>query len=743
MYRRKRGFPMNFNFKLIRKENVKFLILDALILILLPILTAYLRFEGQELNLYRAYLESWTPILAIISLVIFVLCGMYRRLWIYAGLRDFLVILKSVTLSTASSFLFLLITSVQIPESFFLTEFLLGCILFSATRLTLQFEKLVRKENLKFFILDAVIISALPFAITYALYSAEELSLFLIYVKSWDVTITISTLIIFYMFGLYGRIWNEEDWRTFLSIIAAVTVSVALSFFMLRILRTPLPKLIFLAQWLSEIVLITGGRVLYKLKYGDEVSANKVKRVAIIGAGSAGAMLLREIRAQAPNMEVVCFVDDDQEKIGSKLNGVPIYGDITAINRIARKFNIREIIIAIPSANGLVLRRINEHCRKTDCVIKNVPGIIDLVNKRVSLNEVRKISLEDLLRREPIQMDMEKITEYIVGKVVLITGAGGSIGSELCRQISKVGAHTILLLGRGENSIYEIHRELIEKYPNQNYQALIANVTDAERMREIFVTYRPNVVFHAAAHKHVPLMEAQPDEAVRNNIFGTRNVAMLADEFECDMFLLVSTDKAVNPTSVMGATKRVAELVLQDIQRNSKTRFVCTRFGNVLGSRGSVVPLFKKQIANGGPVTVTHPEMIRYFMTIPEAVQLVLQAGSQAQGGEVFLFDMGNPVKIKDMAEDLIKLHGLEPGKDIEIIYTGMRPGEKLYEELLTAEEGTTSTTHQKIFKAKVMIVDHEIIKKELEKLWATRDREKILQVFHELIPTYHDEKIK
>ena len=372
-----------------------------------------------------------------------------------------------------------------------------------------------------------------------------------------------------------------------------------------------------------------------------------------------------------------------------------------------------------------------------------MPGIIDLVNKRVSLNEVRKISLEDLLRREPIQMDMEKITEYIVGKVVLITGAGGSIGSELCRQISKVGAHTILLLGRGENSIYEIHRELIEKYPNQNYQALIANVTDAERMREIFVTYRPNVVFHAAAHKHVPLMEAQPDEAVRNNIFGTRNVAKLADEFGCDMFLLVSTDKAVNPTSVMGATKRVAELVLQDIQRNSKTRFVCTRFGNVLGSRGSVVPLFKKQIANGGPVTVTHPEMIRYFMTIPEAVQLVLQAGSQAQGGEVFLFDMGNPVKIKDMAEDLIKLHGLEPGKDIEIIYTGMRPGEKLYEELLTAEEGTTSTIHQKIFKAKVMSVEPEIIKKELETLWATRDREKILQVFHELIPTYHDEKIK
>ena len=734
---------MNLNFKRIRKENSKFLISDAVILLLLPILTTYLRFEGQELNLYKAYLESWVVLLTAISLVVFILSGMYQRLWLYAGLRDFTVIIRAVTVSTAISFFFLLAMGVQIPESFFLTEFLLGCILFSATRLTLHFEKLVRKENLKFFLLDAVIVAAVPFVTIYALFSTETLSLFLIYIKSWDAAITVATLIIFSLFGIYGRAWNRENWSAFLAIVVAVTISVAVSFFMLRTLNAPLPKTIFLVQWVLEVVLISAGRVFYKLKFGDKGDSNKIKRIAIVGAGSAGAMLLREIREHAPNMEVVCFVDDDQEKIGSKLDDVPIYGDITAINRIARNFNLREIIIAIPSADGRALRRINEHCRKTDCVIKNVPSIIDFVNKRVSLNEIRKISLEDLLRREPIQMDIEKITQYIVGKVVLITGAGGSIGSELCRQISKVGAHTILLLGRGENSIYEIHRELIEKYPNQNYQALIANVTDAERMREIFITYRPDVVFHAAAHKHVPLMEAQPDEAVRNNIFGTKNVAELANEFKCDMFLLVSTDKAVNPTSVMGATKRVAELVLQNIQRNSETRFVCTRFGNVLGSRGSVVPLFKKQIANGGPVTVTHPEMIRYFMTIPEAVQLVLQAGSQAHGGEVFLFDMGNPVKIKDMAEDLIKLHGLEPGKDIEIIYTGMRPGEKLYEELLTAEEGTTSTTHQKIFKAKVMSVDPEFMKKELETLWNTRDREKILQVFHELIPTYHDEKLK
>ena len=730
---------MRLNFKQVRKENLKFLVSDAVILWLLPILTAYLRFDGQELNLYTSYLEIWTPFLAIISLAVLIVSGVYRRMWLYAGLTDLMTVIKAVAISTALSFFLLLAMKVQVPGSFFLTEFLLGCILLSATRMTGQFEKFVRKENLKFFIADAVIVTAVPFLTIKALFSAEEAELFFIYVDSWYLTLAIATLIIFSLFGIYAAAWNEENWWAFLSIAAAVTVSVVVAFFILKILRTPFPKIIFVAQWLFEIILVSVPRILYKLKYKD--TPKNIKRVAIIGAGGAGAMLLREIRERGRNMEVVCFVDDDPEKIGSFLDGVPIYGDISAINRIAGRMLIREIIIAIPSATGQVLRRINAHCRKTDCVIKNVPSIIDFVNNRVNLSEVRKISLEDLLRREPIQLDVEKISDYLVGKVVLITGAGGSIGSELCRQISKVGAHTILLLGRGENSIYEIHRELIEKYPDQNYQALIANVTDAARMREIFEEYHPDVVFHAAAHKHVPLMESQPDEAVRNNIFGTKNVAELADEFECDMFLLVSTDKAVNPTSVMGATKRVAELILQNIQPHSKTRFVCTRFGNVLGSRGSVVPLFKKQIANGGPVTVTHPEMIRYFMTIPEAVQLVLQAGSQAQGGEVFLFDMGNPVKIKDMAEDLIRLHGLEPGKDIEIVFTGIRPGEKLYEELLTAEEGTKSTKHKKIFKAKVSHVDPEFMEKELETLWQTRDREKILTVFHELIPTYQGKK--
>lgn len=371
-----------------------------------------------------------------------------------------------------------------------------------------------------------------------------------------------------------------------------------------------------------------------------------------------------------------------------------------------------------------------------------MPGIYSMVNGEIDMGEMREISLEDLLRRDPIQLDFEKITSYIAGKTVLITGAGGSIGSEISRQISRVGAKEIILLGRGENSIYEIHQELIRKYPEQNYRTVIANITDGERMARIFQRFQPQVVFHAAAHKHVPLMEIQPDEAIRNNVFGTKNVAELADENNAEIFVLISTDKAVNPTSVMGATKRAAELVLQKINQHSQTKFVTVRFGNVLGSRGSVVPLFEKQIASGGPVTVTHKEMTRFFMTIPEAVQLVLQAGSQAEGGEVFLFDMGKPVKIKEMAEDLIRLHGLTPGKDINIVYTGLRPGEKLYEELLTSEEGTTSTKHKKIFKAQIQPLDETELMRCLKKLKETTDKKIILKILTHMIPTYKSKQL-
>uniref|UniRef100_UPI001567EE9E UDP-N-acetylglucosamine 4,6-dehydratase family protein n=1 Tax=Selenomonas ruminantium TaxID=971 RepID=UPI001567EE9E len=380
---------------------------------------------------------------------------------------------------------------------------------------------------------------------------------------------------------------------------------------------------------------------------------------------------------------------------------------------------------------------------QTGAKVRIMPGIYEMVTDETNIGEMREIRLEDLLRRDPIHLDFAKITNYIAGKTVLITGAGGSIGSEISRQISRVGAKEIILLGRGENSIYEIHQELKRKFPEQTYHTVIANITDKERMARIFQKFQPQVVFHAAAHKHVPLMEIQPDEAIRNNVFGTQNVAELADANHAEIFVLISTDKAVNPTSVMGATKRTAELVLQEINQHSNTKFVTVRFGNVLGSRGSVVPLFEKQIAAGGPVTVTHKDMTRFFMTIPEAVQLVLQAGSQAEGGEVFLFDMGKPVKIKDMAEDLIRLHGFTPGKDIKITYTGLRPGEKLYEELLTSEEGTTSTKHKKIFKAHIQPLDEQDLKASLQTLKETTDKQIILETLKHMIPTYKSKQLE
>ena len=375
-----------------------------------------------------------------------------------------------------------------------------------------------------------------------------------------------------------------------------------------------------------------------------------------------------------------------------------------------------------------------------------MPGLYEMMDtgkQDKGLRQLREIRLEDLLRRAPIELDFDKITHYIAGKTVLITGAGGSIGSELSRQISRVGAKEILLLGRGENSIYEIYQELRMKFPEQNYRTIIANITDKVRMEEVFRQYHPQVVFHAAAHKHVPLMEIQPAEAVQNNVFGTKNVAELADIYKSEIFVLISTDKAVNPTSVMGATKRIAELVLQEINQHSMTKFVAVRFGNVLGSRGSVVPLFERQIAAGGPVTVTDPEMTRFFMTIPEAVQLVLQAGSQAEGGEVFLFDMGDPVKINDMACDLIRLHGHVPNQDIRIVYTGLRPGEKLYEELLTNEEGTTSTKHKKIYKAHITPIETDVLTQYLDKLLTNRDTTAILQSLKKLIPTYKSKQLE
>lgn len=604
------------------------------------------------------------------------------------------------------------------------------------------------RDKLKFLLLDGVILALMPVLALMIRFEGVLPDGELAILMGWLPWFVAISLVVFYAYGMYHRIWHYARVRDLVAIVGAVSLSVAIVFVLDIFTGMRIPRSIYVLSWMLSIGSVGMSRLAFKINW-DNLSDGfdggvQKKQVLIVGAGDAGAMMMREIEQNdAATMNIVGFIDDDMRKQGSRLSGFPVLGTSDDIVAVSKEKCVDEIIIAMPSVSGSVIRKLADTCRLTGCQVKIMPSLLEMTDEHINVRKLRNINIEDLLRRDPIHLDFEKITSYIAGKTVLITGAGGSIGSEISRQISRVGAREIILLGRGENSIYEIYQELKVKFPDQLYRTVIANITDAQRMEEVFARYQPQVVFHAAAHKHVPLMEIQPAEAVHNNVFGTRNVAELADRFSSEIFVLISTDKAVNPTSVMGATKRCAELVLQEINQHSSTKFVTVRFGNVLGSRGSVVPLFEKQIAAGGPVTITHPEMTRFFMTIPEAVQLVLQAGSQAEGGEVFLFDMGKPVKIKDMAYDLIQLHGLKPDKDIKLVYTGLRPGEKLYEELLTSEEGTTSTRHEKIFKARINPLDAEELSRDLRILAESRDTLTILKTIKRMIPTYKSKQLE
>jgi FlaA1/EpsC-like NDP-sugar epimerase len=562
------------------------------------------------------------------------------------------------------------------------------------------------------------------------------------YFNNWLSFLPIALLVglfVFYLFGLYQRLWRYAGVRELVTITAAVTVSSIIVSISMYLTIPSFPRSVYILSWGFNVAFVGLSRLMIRVFYHRYRTQNRQRtRVLIVGAGDAGAMIARELQHRYyDSKQLVGFIDDDRSKHNHILFGVKIFGNRKAIRKVVANYRIQEIIIALPSASGKQLRRIIYECKKTNCEVKILPGLYELIDGKVSIQQVRNVDLEDLLRRESVKLDIARITGYLTGKTVLVTGAGGSIGSELCRQIAALSPKNLILLGKGENSIYEIHRELLEKYPILQIEPVIADVRDRERIERIFDYYHPQVIFHAAAHKHVPLMELQPDEAVRNNIFGTKNLVEAADEFGAEMFIFISTDKAVNPTSVMGVTKRVAELILQNMNQNSKTIYAAVRFGNVLGSRGSVVPLFKKQIAKGGPVTITHPDMKRYFMTIPEAVQLVLQAGSMARGGEVFVLDMGEPVKIVDMVCDLIKLSGLEPDIDIAIRYTGLRSGEKLFEELLTAEEGTTATHHQKIYQANIKKVNSEKLQWGLMALQNAKSVEETVIILARLIPTY------
>ena len=552
-----------------------------------------------------------------------------------------------------------------------------------------------------------------------------------------------ATILVFFLLRMYATMWSVAGIREAGHIVGACGLASLIQIAGMLMLEMKVPRsyfvLSFMALSAEEGLVRLSYRILTAIRFpGKQLKDGR--RVLIAGAGTSGAVILKEMQtSQYAEGYVVCFVDDDKNKVGKILNGVPIAGKREDIPGLVEKYKVDEIYIAMPSAPAKDRKEIIEICRETGCKVKILPGIYQLLNGEVSVGKLREVQIEDLLGREPVRVNLDEILDYVKGKVVLVTGGGGSIGSELCRQIAGHQPKQLIVFDVYENNAYDLQQELKDKFPELDLVVLIGSVRNTHRMETVFAKYRPDIVYHAAAHKHVPLMEDSPNEAIKNNVFGTYKTAKAADKYGTKRFVLISTDKAVNPTNIMGASKRMCEMVIQMMNAKSKTDFVAVRFGNVLGSNGSVIPLFKKQIEQGGPVTVTHPEIIRYFMTIPEAVSLVLQAGAYAKGGEIFILDMGEPVKILDLAKNLIKLSGYRLGEDISIIFTGLRPGEKLYEELLMDEEGLQDTPNKLIHIGKPIEFDMEKFKGQLDRLYevANMDSEAIRDIVKEIVPTY------
>ena len=554
------------------------------------------------------------------------------------------------------------------------------------------------------------------------------------------------TVIVFAAFRLYQGIWKYASASDLVNIILACLVSAVTQTIGMMLMGLRFPR----SYPFMYFAVLTAGISIFRftyriLAYFRQKQQGLIKEgktnTMIVGAGEAGNTLLKELQnSKFVEQNVCCLVDDDPGKIGKYLRGVLVAGNRKDICRLAEEYHIDEIMIAIPSASHAEIQELLDICSQTSCKLKVLPGIYQLVNGEVSVSKLRNVEIEDLLGREPIDTQVESIMGYVSGKVVLVTGGGGSIGSELCRQIARHEPKQLVIFDIYENNAYDIQQELKRDYPELNLVVLIGSVRNTHRINGVFEKYHPQIVYHAAAHKHVPLMEDSPNEAIKNNVMGTYKTAQAADKYGVSRFVLISTDKAVNPTNIMGASKRLCEMVIQMMNNRSKTEFVAVRFGNVLGSNGSVIPLFKKQIEEGGPVTVTHPDIIRYFMTIPEAVSLVLQAGAKAKGGEIFVLDMGKPVKILDLALNLIRLSGLKPYEDIDIVFTGLRPGEKLYEELLMDEEGLQSTDNKLIHIGKPIDFDEELFIHQLEELdeLSRMDSPKIKEKVMEVVPTYH-----
>ena len=570
----------------------------------------------------------------------------------------------------------------------------------------------------------------------------------------WSLLVCV---IIFALFRFYRIMWQfasvDELMRIVLGVTTACVLVTLMGYSLLGERR--FPNSVYLGAWLLTMMLIGGSRMAYRMfhnakrKVRTDIPKEEKIRVMVIGAGEMGSMVIKEMQNAPESRSIpVCAIDDDASKKGIRIHGVKVVGGRESIPRMVVRYGVDQILFANPSVKNIEKQQILSICAKTGCQLKTLPALYEMVEEGENARyPIRDIDILDLLGRDEINLNVEEISGYLTGKTVLVTGGGGSIGSELCRQISHFHPKRLIIFDIYENNAYDVQNELLMRHKNLNLEVLIGSVRDKNRVDHVFEVCRPDVVFHAAAHKHVPLMELSPGEAVKNNVFGTLNVAQAADRYGTRRMVLISTDKAVNPTNVMGATKRICELIIQYYSRRSThTEFVAVRFGNVLGSNGSVIPLFKKQIASGGPVTITHPDIIRYFMTIPEAARLVIQAGGMAKGGEIFVLDMGKPVKILDLARNMIRLSGFEPDVDIRIEYIGLRPGEKLYEELLLDSEGKCEKTkHDLIYIGNPIPFDEETFLQDLEKLRACAgvDNVRMMELIHELVPTYsgHAEK--
>lgn len=551
------------------------------------------------------------------------------------------------------------------------------------------------------------------------------------------------TILIFHILKLYNSLWEFASVSELVRITLGCFFSAVFYMVGMFMLHLTVPRS-FPAIYMLILCLLCGAlRLSYRCvrRTRAGLRSEGEKRTMLIGGGQAGAIALREFQT-SPRTEnkVVCIIDDSPNKVGSYLGGVKIVGGRSAIARMAEKYDIDEIILAIPSASRQEKLQILNYCHNTSCTLRTLPGICQLANGEVRIEQIREVDIEDLLGRETVKIDLDEVAAYITGKTVLVTGGGGSIGSELCRQAAAQRPKRLIIFDIYENNAYDIQMELRRTHPELDLVVLIGSVRDRERVMQVFDRYRPDLVCHAAAHKHVPLMETSPFEAIKNNVFGTYNVAQAADRFGTQRFILISTDKAVNPTNVMGASKRLCEMIVQMINDRSATEYVAVRFGNVLGSAGSVIPLFRKQIRSGGPVTVTDKRVIRYFMTIPEAVQLIFQAGAYARGGEIFVLDMGEPVRIDDLARNMIRLSGFEPDVDIPIVYTGLRPGEKLYEELLLSGEGMQKTKNDLIYIGHEIAFDPAAFEENLMLLRAIpeSDEPALRAKLRELVPTFH-----